>query len=167
MYTRSTGKDVSSELQFFERKSCSCILRSAGTPTCLHFGVARRKKYPGCFFCSNCDLFEREYWINKKIKPRSARFKDIAGHDNWILPSTMIDNLFNCFLWLVLLKYWYIDNVGKRNIPSSIYVVNNSCTCVVSSSNDNDDNGIGYRNVWYILNFGLCWRDIVITWYDV
>jgi hypothetical protein len=106
MFTRSKGNNCTKQISWLEQdslrnklnegklnkgNSSSRILRSAGKPTCLHFGVARHTKYPGCYFCSNCDWFEREYRINTKIKLGSSKFKCVAGHDNWIMPSSMID----------------------------------------------------------------------------
>jgi hypothetical protein len=68
------------------------MLRSSN-PTCLHFGKNRRTKYPGFFFCQNCEWWEMDSQdpsVKNHIKRESKKYSCKANHTHWVYPSETI-----------------------------------------------------------------------------
>ena len=69
-------------------KHAETRLTRSGSPTCSHFGPLRRERYPGYFFCTNCDWFdENEALGGNKSKRSSKRFECRANHHSWLFPT--------------------------------------------------------------------------------
>jgi hypothetical protein len=63
-------------------------------PLCSGYGMNRRKIYPNHFFCSECDLFDREYPLNKRISRFSQKYACTADHKCWIFPTDVQVSVF-------------------------------------------------------------------------
>jgi hypothetical protein len=59
----------------------------AKKPMCTGYGKNRRQLYPNHFFCSECDLYESEFPLNKRIKRTSLMYGCTANHKCWIFPT--------------------------------------------------------------------------------
>ena len=68
-------------------------LTRSGSPTCSHFGSLRRQRYPGYFFCANCDWFDENKALGgNRTKRSSRRYECRANHQSWLFPS---DKMFD------------------------------------------------------------------------
>ena len=83
-------------------------------PACTNFGPDRHTKYPGFFFCTPCDNWEKRDICNKRLKRSMKNYKCKGDHTLWERPNTRFNP------WSKQSKNVMLKQEVQQNLPDDV-----------------------------------------------